>query len=129
MKMAPAALVYSSVVLRNSVQLALRIAALSNLKVLAFDVQNAYLTAKFREKIWTIAGPEIGSKAGQIMIIVRVLYGLNHWVQHSEHYWLKHSMTLDTSLQKLTQMYGFDLGLRVMALNTMSWYCVMWTMF
>ena len=36
---------------------------------------NAYLTAKCREKIWTISGPEFGTEAGKIMI-VRALYGL-----------------------------------------------------
>ena len=71
-----AALTYSSVVSRDSVRIALTIAALNDLKVLACDIQNAYLTAKCQEKLWTIAGPEFGSEAGQIMIIVRALYGL-----------------------------------------------------
>ncbi len=73
---APAALTYSSVVSRDSVRIALTIAALNGLKILSCDIQNAYLTAKCREKIWTTAGPEFGSEAGQIMIIVRALYGL-----------------------------------------------------
>jgi hypothetical protein len=34
------------------------------------------LTAKSRDKIWTIASPEFGSDAGKKMIIVRALYGL-----------------------------------------------------
>ena len=76
MTTALAALTYSSVVSRDSVQISLTIAALNDLKVLACDIQNAYLTVKCREKIWTIAGPEFGSEAGQIMIIVRALYGL-----------------------------------------------------
>ena len=73
---APAILTYSSVVSRDSVRIALTIAALNDLKVLSCDIQNAYLTAKCREKIWTIAGPEFGSDQGKIMIIVRALYGL-----------------------------------------------------
>jgi hypothetical protein len=72
----PAALTYSSVVSRDSVRIALTIAALNDLKVLACDIQNAYLTADCREKIWTRAGPEFGSNAGKIMIIVKALYGL-----------------------------------------------------
>ena len=40
------------------------------------DIQNAYLHAPCREKIWTIAGPEFGSDEGSIMIIVHALYGL-----------------------------------------------------
>ena len=52
------------------------IAALNDLKILACDIQNAYLTAQCREKIWTIAGPEFGSDAGKLMIVVRAFYGL-----------------------------------------------------
>ena len=72
----PSSLTYSSVVSRDSVRIALTIAALNDLKVLACDIQNAYLTAKCREKIWTIAGPEFGSDKGKKMLIVRALYGL-----------------------------------------------------
>jgi len=72
----PAALTYASVVSRDSVRICLTIAALNDLKILACDIQNAYLTAKCREKIWTIAGPEFGSDAGKIMIVTRALYGL-----------------------------------------------------
>ena len=57
---APTSITYSSVVSRDSVRLALTIAALNGLDILACNIQNAYLTAKCREKIWTVAGPEIG---------------------------------------------------------------------
>jgi hypothetical protein len=73
---APASITYSSVVSRDSVRIALTIAALNGLEVLACDIQNAYLTAPCREKIWTIAGPEFGSECGQLMLITRALYGL-----------------------------------------------------
>ena len=72
----PSTITYSSVVSRDSVRIALTIAALNNLQVLGCDIQNAYLTAKCREKIWTIAGPEFGSESGKIMLVVRALYGL-----------------------------------------------------
>jgi hypothetical protein len=55
---------------------ALTIAALNDLKVMACDIQNAYHTADCREKIWTVAGPEFGSEAGNIFIIKKALYGL-----------------------------------------------------
>ena len=42
---APSTLTYSSVVSRDSVRIALTIAALNGLSVLACDIQNAYLTA------------------------------------------------------------------------------------
>jgi Reverse transcriptase (RNA-dependent DNA polymerase) len=67
---------YSSVVSRDSVRIALTIAALNDLKVNACDIQNAYLTADCREKIWTRAGPEFGSEAGTIFIVRKALYGL-----------------------------------------------------
>lgn len=57
---------YSSVVSRDSVTIALTNAGLNGLQVMACDIQNAYLTADCREKIWTVAGPEFGSEAGTI---------------------------------------------------------------
>ena len=73
---APATLTYSSVVSRDSVRIALTIAARNGLQVMACDIQNAYLTADCHEKIWTRAGPEFGSEAGTIMFIRKALYGL-----------------------------------------------------
>ena len=72
----PSALTYTSVVSRDSVRITLTIAALNDLKVLACDIQNSCLTAKCREKIWTIAGPEFVSDAGNLIIVVRALYGI-----------------------------------------------------
>ena len=72
----PAAMTYSSVVSRDSVRIALTIAALNDLDVLACDIQNAYLCADCRERIWTRAGPEFGSEAGQPMLVKKALYGL-----------------------------------------------------
>jgi hypothetical protein len=67
---------YSSVVSRDSVRIALTIAALNGIKVMACDIQNAYLTANCREKIWTVAGPEFVSEAGTIFIVKKALNGL-----------------------------------------------------
>lgn len=67
---------YSSVVSRDSVRLALTIAALNGLKVMACDIQHAYLTADCREKIWTRAGPEFGSEAGTIFFVKKAIYVL-----------------------------------------------------
>ena len=72
----PSALTYASVVSRDSVRIALTIAALNDLQVLACDIQNAYLTADCREKIWTRAGPEFGSEVGTIFMVRKALYGL-----------------------------------------------------
>ncbi len=67
---------YSSVVSRDSVRIALTIAALNGLQIMACDIQNAYLTADCREKIWTVAGPEFGSEAGTVFLVKKALYGL-----------------------------------------------------
>ena len=72
----PATLMYSSVVSRDSVQIALTIAALNDLQVMSCDIQNAYLMAECREKIWTYAGPEFGSDQGSILFVKKALYGL-----------------------------------------------------
>ena len=72
----PSSLTYSSVVSRDSVRIALTVAALNELDVLGCDIQNAYISAPCREKIYTIAGKEFGSEAGTVMIVKRALYGL-----------------------------------------------------
>ena len=72
----PASLTYSSVVSRDSVRICLTIAALNGLDLLACDIQNAYLTAKCREKIYIQAGKEFGSECGCIFIVKMALYGL-----------------------------------------------------
>ena len=72
----PTSITYSSVVSRDSVRIALTIAALNDLQIYTCDIQNAFLTAPCRERLYTIAGPEVGSDEGKIMIIVRALYGL-----------------------------------------------------
>ena len=49
----PKCMTYSSVVGRETVGIALTIAALNDLQVKAGDVMNAYVTAPCSEKIWT----------------------------------------------------------------------------
>ena len=72
----PTSLTYSSVVSRDSVRIALTVAALNDLDILVCDIEGAYLTAQCREKIYTIAGPEFGSEQGKVMVIKMALYGL-----------------------------------------------------
>ena len=72
----PKTLTYASVVSRETVRIALTIAALNALEVKGSDVENAYLTAPVAEKIWTTLGPEFGIHAGKKALIKRALYGL-----------------------------------------------------
>jgi hypothetical protein len=53
-------------------KIALTIAALNDLDIFACDIQNAFLTAPCRARLYTVAGPEFGSDEGKTIIVVRV---------------------------------------------------------
>ena len=72
----PISVTYSSVKSRNSVRVCLLLAALNGLDIQAADIENAYLTAPYREKVWTVAGREFMEDAGKAFKIVKALYGL-----------------------------------------------------
>eukprot|EP00804_Cyclotella_cryptica_P024391 CCRYP_018575-RA/>CCRYP_018575-RA protein AED:0.15 eAED:0.15 QI:0/0/0/1/0/0/4/0/667 len=73
---APATLTYASVVSRETVRIALLVAALNKVDIWAADVLNAYITAPCQEKIWTTLGKEFGDDCSKKAIVVRALYGL-----------------------------------------------------
>ena len=73
---APSSLTYSSVVSRDSVRLAFMIAALNDIDIMSCDLENAYLNAPCREKIWFEGGLECGEDRGKVCVVVRSLYGL-----------------------------------------------------
>ena len=73
---APPAITYASVVSRETMHLALTIAALNELEGKIGDVLNAYITVPITEKVWTILGPEFRPDAGKSALMVRALYGL-----------------------------------------------------
>ena len=75
-KVSSAVMTYASVVSRETVRIALTMAALNDLEVKTSDVMNAFLTAPCEEKIWTVLGPEFGPDKGKKALIVRALYGL-----------------------------------------------------
>jgi hypothetical protein len=72
----PHAMTYAIVVSRESVRIALTLAALNDLDVKMADIEHAYLTPPITEKIWTVLGPEFGDDSGKRALIVRALYGL-----------------------------------------------------
>jgi hypothetical protein len=53
---APSSMTYSSVVPRDSVRLVFLIAALDGVDIMSCDLENAYLNAPCREKIWFEGG-------------------------------------------------------------------------
>ena len=68
---------YGSVVLRESVCIALTLASSNYLEVKTSDIRNKYLTASCSEKIWTTFSSEFGPDlAGNKFLVVRALYGL-----------------------------------------------------
>jgi hypothetical protein len=84
----PASDAYSSVVSQDSVRLAFLIAGLNDLDVLAWDVTNAYLNAKCREKIWFEGGVETGEDHGKVFIVTRA-----HLVPTGERTWQRRCAT------------------------------------
>ena len=74
---APTQLTYSSVVTKDSVQIAFLVAALNDLEILTADVRNAFLLAPARERVHTTASPEFGPESiGKTVVVVRAMYGL-----------------------------------------------------
>ena len=72
----PASVTYSTVVSRDLVRICLTFAAVNDLEILSGDIENAYLLAPCREKVWLRAGPEFRHLEAKIMIVRKALYGL-----------------------------------------------------
>ena len=68
--------VYSSVVSLRGIRLLTFIAELNECEVWATDIGNAYLESFTKEKVYIVAGPEFGERAGCTLIISKALYGL-----------------------------------------------------
>ena len=72
----PSPMTYASVVGKETVRIAFLIVSLNDLKILAGDIQNVYLDAHTKEKIYFYVGDEWKSSKGRAVIITRALYGL-----------------------------------------------------
>ena len=57
-------------------RIALLLAALHGVEVKPCNIQNAYLSADYSEKLYTVAGAEFGEEQGTVMIIRQALYGI-----------------------------------------------------
>jgi len=73
---APIESVYSGVVSLRGVRFVIFLAELNELEVWQTDVGNAYLEAYTKEKVFVIAGPEFAEREGNLLVIVKALYGL-----------------------------------------------------
>jgi Reverse transcriptase (RNA-dependent DNA polymerase) len=67
---------YSSVVSFRTLRLTMLLGELNALKIKVGDVTSAYLMALTKELIFFKAGPELGAKAGHLMVVRKALYGL-----------------------------------------------------
>ena len=67
----PATTTYVSVVLTETVRIALAFAALNYLQVRTADIKNAYTQATVATNIWTVLGPEFGMDDGKPAVVAR----------------------------------------------------------
>ena len=70
----PSSMTYASVVSRETVRIAFLIAALNDLRILTGYIQNAYLNAHKKKKIYFKAGVKWKHNKGRVIIITRALY-------------------------------------------------------
>ena len=69
-------ILYASIVSKETVRIALMIAALNDLEVKSGDIINAFVQALVTERVWTTLGPDFYKDARKTVVIVRALYGL-----------------------------------------------------
>ena len=67
--------VYSGVVSLRNLRLAMFLAELNNLELRGADVENAYLQALTKEKLYTVGGPEFEEVQGHFLVMYKALYG------------------------------------------------------
>ena len=68
--------VYSGVVSLRGLRIMLFLSELNKLEIWATDIGTAYLEARTSEKVYIIAGLEVGEKTGSTLIVYKALYGL-----------------------------------------------------
>ena len=80
---APKSLTYASMVSRESVRIALTLAALNDLEVKTSDIQDAYLTAPCSEEVHTTLGTEFGGGEARQQSLLELYMVWYHLVQAS----------------------------------------------
>ena len=65
--------VYSTVISFEGICLGIVCAVIFGLKIMVCDIGNAYLHAKTKEKVYTVAGPKFGPLQGQVLLIKQAL--------------------------------------------------------
>ena len=72
----PSSATYSAVVTWEISHTILLIVGLYNLNVKSANIYNKYLNVPWQENIWILAGPELVSNEGTVMVVVREWYGI-----------------------------------------------------
>ena len=72
----PSSATYSTVVTWERSHNILLIVGLYNLNVKSANIYNKYLNVPCQENIWILAGPELVSNEGTVMVVVREWYGI-----------------------------------------------------
>ena len=83
-------MMYASVVSSDSVLVVLIMEALNGLNVKCADVQNSYLNAKPKERVWLLSGKYF------VLLAIRDLYFLKGLYIHGNHHSVKWLETLDS---------------------------------
>ena len=82
----PLSMTYASMISRYIILIKFIITALSDLKIMAGDIQNSYLKVPTKEKVLLYAGDECKPDQRREVIIARYLYGLKYialaWRNH-----------------------------------------------
>ena len=73
---APATIMYTSIVSRETVRSALMITTLNDLEGKSGDILNAYIHAPVKEKVSTTLGPDFSKDARNTAVIIIALFGL-----------------------------------------------------
>ena len=111
---------YSGVVSIDSVRLALFLSVLNDMRSCAADIGNAFLHGRSREHYAIRAGPEFGTYAGCILLIIGSLYRLRtsaaRWHKYLSERWVLYQFVL-------IQIYASKTVVHIASM----WRCT-WTM-
>ena len=98
--------VYSGVISLRGLRIILFLAEINGLDTCATDIDNAYLEAHTKEKVYFIAGSEFGDLQGHLLIIDKALYGLRTSGQRWHDKFADCLRKLDSLLASLNLIYG-----------------------
>ena len=92
---------------RDTSTIILNIAALNDLGIKLFDIDNSYLNTETGEKVYFIAGTEfVLELTGEITVIVRAIYGIRY---------------VGVSFNNILEIIIKDLGFKAILVNSDAW--------